>query len=156
MFEPLTRRRLLRSATAGAVPVLSGCSGVLPGSSDGTTDPDAGTDSYGIFLANDLEKAATVQIEVALPFDDETAFDETVEIATGKSKEWNQVITGEKEWAVSGELKDPDTVDRLSSDSLWITPGSEDAPDVENVRVEVKRVEAGGGTVLINVTHEGE
>lgn len=133
---PLRRRTLLCAGASTTVALFAGCSGFLPGGGSGS-DPDAGTDSYGISLENTLKQTHTVHVKVSRPFEDETIFEETVDIEGEETREWDEVITENEEWGVTASLPDAHSIDRWDSDNVWITPGSEQAPDVKNVRIFV-------------------
>lgn len=158
MSSPWTRRALLAASGAGTVTLLAGCSGSDGGGGGSPTptatpDPDLGRDSYGLRIRNEGVIELPVTVTVTQPFGDETAFDRKVTMPPESSREWNQVITGEKEWAVKAEIHDVDPPNRPTSDSLWITPGQEDSPDVENVEVVMVHDEDMEQTKLF-VTHD--
>lgn len=155
MSPPRTRRDLLRATGPVTLGLLAGCGGANPvGGSPtptATPNPDLGRDSYGILARNETDREPTIRARVTRPFEDVTIFDETVTLAAGEQREWNRVITEEKEWAVTAALQgDVDTPDRLASDSLWLTPGEDDAPDVENIEVVLIHEH---DVTMVSVTH---
>jgi hypothetical protein len=130
--EP-TRRTLLRSGSVLAATALAGCSAV-PGWSD-SNDPDAGTDSYGVLLTNEIDEAYTVTITARSRGDSETVFDETVEVGADDSREWNQVLTGEGLYNVRAVV---DAEHFIAEDNTrTVSVGASNSYEAENVVVRL-------------------
>lgn len=140
-----TRRQLLATGTGMVLVALPGCSdrggdGTATGNGS-TPHPDAGTDSYGIFLENRTSATQKVRVHVTQPFGDDTPLDTTMDIEGGATKDWNQVITENKEYSVGASInegiEDSSGSNRLKSDSIFVTPGSDDAPDVTDIKIKI-------------------
>lgn len=128
----------------------------------GTPGPDAGTDAYGIVAYNATETERDVTVVVELAWEDETPLEETVTLAANEAREWDHVLTEEKEYVIRAELP-PDGNSNVEatpaeSENRWLTPGSEDAPDVENVGLVAQTFETqdGGETTLVGVKTDPE
>lgn len=130
-----SRRRFLQSGSVLATTALAGCTSLL-GSDDG--DPDAGNDSYGVLLMNEMSQAHTVTIEATLFGEDETVFEETTEIQPNEEKEWDEVFTGErKQYRVHATLEANNFYTNENQNQATINVGTEVAPDIENIIVKV-------------------
>ena len=134
-----TRRRVLRSGGVLAATALAGCS-ALPG--NGSGDPDAGTDSYGIRLQNDTEKTHSVTI-TAEPHGDEPTFDRTVESNPDEPREWNQVLTDDRIYVVRATVDDDHFIEELSENVLSVSVGAENSIDAKNVFVTIEPMNPG-------------
>lgn len=136
MDPALPRRDALRLGTAASLPLLAGCTG---GGDDGSDHPDAGTDSYGVRVDNRSELTYTVDLRVVEPSSGERRWEKTVDVEGESTREWTSVITGDTEQVLVAEL--PKRTPRVDVSPgkyraiFWITPGSEDAPDVETLDV---------------------
>lgn len=130
--EP-TRRSFLQSGSLLAATSLAGCSAV-PGWSN-SNDPDAGTDSYGVLLTNEIDEAYTVTITARTRGDGETVFDETVEVGADESREWNQVLTDEGLYRVRAVV---DAEHFLAEDNTrTVSVGASNSYEAENVIIRL-------------------
>lgn len=151
---PDTSRRALLHGTVAAAAALAGCGGngtddprpddYVPQTSTDSPGPDAGSGAYGLFLQNRTEDEHEVQVLVELPWEDETPFEKRLTMAGRTAREWNTVVTVQEEVSVVAHLDaaiEQDFEDRGKqrrlNDHLWLIPGSETAPAVENVQVRV-------------------
>lgn len=136
MRPEFPRRTVLATGVAALGTALAGCSGGSDEEEDaGTPDPDEGTDSYGIHLVNDARETHEVDLKAAKVWEDETVFEETIEIDPDESMTWHQVITEEVEHSVIASLGIGDWY--RHSTSRFITPGQEDSPDIAHVEFEI-------------------
>lgn len=140
-----TRRRFLQAGVALAPPLVAGCSQFRDdddSDSDVTTDPDEGTDSYGIELDSRIDVPATIQIETTKPFEDEPIWEKEVTLESGSIQTYHSILTAEHgEQAFTAKLRDiggDEELEKTRSDGFWITPGSEDAPDVTHFKIHVR------------------
>lgn len=153
MRSDVPRREALQALTAAFAGGVAGCSGLVGGdgspgtdvTSDGcggTTPEDAGNDAYGVLIHNRLTDTLEVTITVQEAWGDEEVWNvETSVEGGGGCKEWDNVITGEKEYAVTAEMghvRGP----QHDSSRLYITPGADNAPAVENIAVilEIRQI----------------
>lgn len=154
MSPDMSRRGALLAGGAALVPLVAGCGGA-PGSPTPTPDPDYGRDSYGVLVENHAESAVEATVRVTRPFEELTFLDETLDLASGDSREWNGVITEPKEHAVTATINGGDTLPESSN--TWVTPGSEDLPPDPNVWVDVRTVEfQSGKKPLVSVGFKSE
>lgn len=155
MTPELSRRDALRFGAASAS-LLAGCTG----SDDGSQHPDAGIDSYAVRAQNgvpeDFEPPTaspgrelpppedlTYEVDLRVDYawsDDESPWAESVTLEPGDSREWQSVITGDREQVLVAKL--PEREAALSecnplSAVFWVTPGSDTAPDVTYLDVVV-------------------
>lgn len=155
----LSRRETLRSGVVASVPLLAGCTG---SDEDGESDnPDAGTDSYGVHVRNESEITYGVSLKVVVPETGETPFQKTVTVEGGDTRAWSEVITGEHEQVLIAEFPDRSPVLEYGSGkhrgNFWITPGADDAPDVEYLDVVLQYKtynDVGKKRHHLHVTHE--
>lgn len=134
-MERYPRRTTLRLGGTALVATLAGCSG--DGDSD-SSDPDAGTDSYGITAQNSHDGPYDVRI-VADPIDGDTVFEETVTVAPDEPQSWDEVLTEPGQTQVKAELPSAEQHfdGRFTRDSNYVTVDGENAPAVSDVVVEV-------------------
>lgn len=142
-----SRRDALRLGTVSALPIVAGCSGLGGGSptGPGTPDPDAGTDRYGIALSNTAATDVRARVKATQPFDEEPVkWSKTLDLPVGAEHEWSGILTEAAEYSVVAHIEDaldgqPDDrgKQKAFADNMWITPGSDNAPAVPNVYVEV-------------------
>lgn len=153
MTPALSRRDALRVGVA-SVTMLAGCSGSDDGDDDGATPhPDEGTDSYGVRVENrapeDYEPKRhgdpdnltyEIDLKVVYPWsDEEPPWEKSVTLDPGESTAWESVVTGEREQVLSAKLPGGgvhEHCERVAA-TYWITPGSENAPDVRYLDVIV-------------------
>lgn len=130
------RRTVLQSGSVLATTALAGCAGLF--GSGGGEDPDAGSDSYGVLLLNEMDETHTVTIK-AKPFGgDELVFEETAEIKPDEEKEWEQVFTGDrKQYSVNATLGVDNFYTNEHQNQATVSVGTEVSPDIENIIVKV-------------------
>jgi len=148
------RRHVVSTGVGVLTLTLSGCSGLL-GDETSTPGPDAGTDSYGVFVENQTADPQKLHVEVTQPFGDETPLDETMSMDGGATRNWNRVITNNAEYVVKAAIND--AIDAsgksdIKSDSMYVTPGSEDAPDVEDMKIRIDEDEQVGVFVDVHAS----
>lgn len=141
-----SRRETLGSISA--LSLLSGCAGLGGGTptETGTPDPDAGTERYGIVLRNIAESDVRIKIEAKQPFDeDPVKWERTMDLSVGEEHTWSGVLTEQAEYSVVANLNEAidGPVDglrkqRALSANIWLTPGSDTAPDVAKIHVVVE------------------
>ncbi|WP_232688374.1 hypothetical protein [Halobacterium zhouii] len=130
-----TRRNVLQSGSVLATTALAGCSGLLGG---GSSDPDAGNDSYGILLLNEMDQTHTVTVKASPLGGSELIFEKTAEIEPGKEKEWEEVFTGDrKQYRVTATLGVDNFYTNQQQNQATVSVGTETAPDIENIIVKV-------------------
>jgi len=127
-----SRRTALQLGTAVAG-ILAGCSG-----DGGSSDPDAGTDSYGITVRNRRDEEHDVAV-VAQPIDGDPVFEQTVTAVPDEPKSWDEVLTEPGQTQVKAILVelDGEYSERLTRASNYVTVGGEGAPAVADVVVSV-------------------
>ena len=129
------RRKILQSGGVLATAALAGCSGLLGGGD--SSDPDAGNDSYGVLLLNEMDEAHTVTVEAKRLGGDELVFEQTAEIEPGSEKEWEEVFTGDRQqYRVTATLG-VDFYTNEQQNQATISVGTEVSPDIENITVKV-------------------
>jgi hypothetical protein len=137
--EP-TRRRVLQGSGVALSASLGGCMGVFDDNNDGGGggEPDAGSDSYGIVLVNEMERAHTVTIAVRRLGESEAVFSETAEIEPDEHQEWEEVLTEqERQYRVVATIEDAPFYDNEQQNQAAVSVGTSMSPDVENVVVIV-------------------
>lgn len=134
-MERYPRRTALHLGGTALVAALAGCSG---GGDSSDSDPDAGTDSYGITAQNSHDGPYDVRI-VADPIDGDTVFEETVTVAPDEPKSWDEVLTEPGMTQVKAELLNAEQHfdGRFMRDSNYVNVGGDNAPAVSDVVVEV-------------------
>lgn len=130
------RRAVLRSGGIVAAAALAGCS-AIPFVGD-TENPDAGTDSYGVFLVNEHEAAHDVTITVQNRSADEQVFEESVTVEPEAEREWDEVLTEEAEYIVEAVVDAGAFYDQNNQNQRTVFVGASSSPDVENVLVRVQ------------------
>jgi hypothetical protein len=111
---------------------LAGCSG----GDDSSSDPDAGTGSYGITVRNLRDEPYDVEV-VAQHIDGDPVFDRTVTAVPDGPKSWDEVLTEPGMNQVKAHALTEHVSDRLEHGSNYVDVGGENAPDVTDVAVEV-------------------
>lgn len=133
-----TRRRVLHGSSVALAASLGGCMGVFDDSDDGGGEPDAGSDSYGIVLVNEMERAHTVTIEVRKLGESDAVFSETAEVEPDEQQEWEEVLTeAEVQYRVVATVEDAPFYDNEQQNQAAVSVGTSTSPDVENVVVSV-------------------
>lgn len=133
MVPSITRRTVLCSGSLAAGAALAGCSTLL-GSSE-PDDPDAGTDSYGVALRNELSEAYTVSMVARPVVGGDAVFEKTVESEPGTEQEWEQVFTEETQFVLEASVDHEAFRDQFSQVKGYVNPGGSNAPAVENLVV---------------------
>lgn len=153
MSHKLPRRTVLAAGATAMGTAVAGCSG---GSDDDSTpDPDEGTDSYGIHVFSEADETQEVHVRVTPTWEDQTLFEETVEVDPGEDRTWNGVITEEREHAIVARIRDGET--RHERGNAFVTPGDDGAPDDANVQVRISTLQATDETVTaVSVYFESE
>lgn len=149
---PAVGRRAAVGASASLAAALAGCSSLLgDGSSPSGSDPDAGTDSYGLRAVNRTDEAEELRLR-AVHFDDGVVFDEAVDLDAGGEREWDQVLTTDGQYNVTGriDVRGPDE-DQHESSLHTVQVGGENSPDVANVTAHVYPYGPGEDTGLTKV-----
>lgn len=142
-MERFPRRTALHLGGTALVATLAGCSG---GGGSDSSDPDAGTDSYGITARNARDDGEhTVEI-VAQPVGGDPVFEETATVDPGASRSWDEVLTEPGQTQVKANLPDAEQHfdGRFTRDSNYVTVDGENAPAVTDVVVEVYPEDANG------------
>jgi hypothetical protein len=143
--EHWSRRGVVRSGALLALPLGAGCA-QLPG--DTATPPS--NDVYGLHVDNRTEKRQTVTVVVERPFEDVTFFEKTLELSGDETRTFEDVLTEPVEQVVTASLDHP--VDRpieglkeeersLENGNVWITPGSDAAPQVATIDVVIEMID---------------
>lgn len=130
------RRAVLRTGGIVAASALAGCS-AIPFVGDGE-NPDAGNDSYGIFLVNEHEAAHDVTITVQNRSADEQVFEESTSVEPDAEREWDQVLTEEAEYIVEAIVDAGAFYDQNNQNMRTVFVGPSSSPEVENVLVRVQ------------------
>jgi len=126
-----TRRAVLSAGSALAATGLAGCS-ALPGYGPESEDgPDAGTDSYGVVVANDSDQTFPVTV-TARPRGGDAYFQERIESTPEEDHEWDQVLTGDGMHVVEVTVHGHDPVEE-SQTRVTVVVGSENSPEVADV-----------------------
>lgn len=137
MVPDANRRTFLQTSSVLATTALAGCASLLGGGDD-SSDPDAGTDSYGVLLLNEMEETHTVTVEATRLGGDEVVFEQTAEVEPGGEKEWEEVFTGDRQqYRVTATLGSGNFYTNEQQNQATISVGTETAPDIENIIVKV-------------------
>jgi hypothetical protein len=152
MVSNPTRRALLRSGGVVAAASLAGCS-LLSGSS-GSSDPDAGTDSYGVLLTNETEQTYTVTVTARPRSGGDPVFEETAESPPDEDREWDEVFTEEGQYLVEATADAEHFYDQSQQNRRTISVGSPVSPEIENVTVRVA-TEFDGITAHVEFSERG-
>jgi hypothetical protein len=133
------RRTALHLGSTVLVTALAGCSA-------DSSDPDAGTDSYGITARNTREDGPHEVEVVAQPIGGDPVFERTVKLAPGESSSWDEVLTAPGQTQVKANVVDEERHfgDRFKLASNYVTVGGESAPEVTDVVVELYAEDANG------------
>lgn len=162
-----SRRAVLRASSVAVAGALAGCGGSGDGTDDGggsetpklggTPGKDAGKDAYGVVAYNKTDTERPLTVTVDLVWEAETPLEESLTLGSNQAREWNHVLTEPKEHVVRATLP-PDGNENVTgtpavSNNLYITPESDDAPDIENVGVIVQTYDTqeGGETTLVGI-----
>ncbi len=149
------RREMLATTGSVVLGALAGCSGI-GGTPTPTPGPDAGTDSYGLLVKNSLAGGHEVYAKATQTFGDPTPLEQTFTIDANGERVWHGVMTEPVEYKVRVKIDEAvqQEVQFAKSsplvDSVFITPGDEDAPDVENVVAHITTGEK--ENVILEVT----
>lgn len=130
-----TRRALLASGSTLAATALAGCSAVPGfGPASESSEPDAGTDSYGIVVRNSTETSYEVTVK-ASPRGEDPFFEKTVESTPEEDVEWDSVLTGDGMFLVEASVDDDHYLEEVSQPIRNVVVGSENSPEVDDVLV---------------------
>ncbi|WP_232687209.1 hypothetical protein [Halobacterium zhouii] len=135
-----TRRRVLRTGGVLTATALAGCTAL---SGNGSKDPDAGTDSYGVRLENETEQTQSVTISATLHSGGEPVFEETVESAPDEPQKWDQVLTGEQTFVVEATVDHEHFIEGMGSNVRMIVVGASNSIEARNVVVTVAPYDPG-------------
>lgn len=129
-----TRRALLRSGGVLAATAVAGCS-MLGDSSD--TDPDTGSDSYGVLVRNETDEVYAVTVTASDRGSGETVFEETAEVPASEEHEWEQVLTEAGQFLVEATVDAEHFYDDGSQNVRTVSVGAPNSHEAENVIVRL-------------------
>lgn len=134
MVPSITRRAVLRAGGVAASAAVAGCSAL-----GGEPDPDAGKDSYGVLLENNLDDAYTVTLTGETFRDHEQMWaQENVEIGPDERREWEQVFTEPTHYLLRARVEDDGFPETYREQHNSVNVGAESSPEAENARVTLQ------------------
>lgn len=156
MSSRVSRRALLRRGAAVTAPLLSGC---LGGSEPTPTEPE--TERYGLSFRNGADQPMSVRTVVKRPDSGELLWETELTLDGKATRQFDGVVTEPVEQVVIAELLSVTETARVEAyhtqSNFWITPGAEDAPTVEDLKVITNIVDNQYSPKLryvVGVTHE--
>lgn len=134
----LTRRRVLCASATAVTTGYAGCTGIL-----GSDDPDDGTDSYGLTVDNRTQKSHTVSIQVMTMNNNETVFEEVVQLESKDERSWDTVFDQDGQYQITSWFDSderPKSCRALDANCGidYVNIGDANAPSVTDFRIVIR------------------